>query len=469
MSADEPGAPDRRTFRLSDDDLPAALLFIVLAAVACSIPAQSDTFYHLRAGRVMVESGQLLERELFSHATYGEAHPNHWWLASWRSTRSYVRAVRFSSRSRRAAARLLAVAGAWRFTRGNTSEGRLLLLLVLMLTLPAWSVRPQVFSLVLMVITLRLVLADRLAWLPLVMVLWANVHAVVVLGIAVVFVVFVEALLWSRDRIWRTFSVAAASAAAPMVSPLGLHYWPYVLTVVREARTLGITSIAPRSRWNGRRGTVAGHHGARRNGGTPVANARGPQPRRADSAAGERGAGGVRGSVRAEHRLLRDRRGARVGTHDGGPVTPQVPSRAESRLRVHCGRRRRGIGGVGYRWRDGGAALGWRPFTPEALRAIRECPPPMYNGFNDGGLLIWFAPGQRVFVDGRSDAYPLDLLLRASRAELRGDYRELFAEYRFSCAVVGAMSVMARALGSDPSMQLHFSDERWAVFHVTGR
>jgi hypothetical protein len=127
------------------------------------------------------------------------------------------------------------------------------------------------------------------------------------------------------------------------------------------------------------------------------------------------------------------------------------------------------IGGVWFRWRDGGAAIGWRPFTPEALRAIRECPPPMYNGFNDGGLLIWFAPAQPVFVDGRSDAYPLELLVRASRAELRGDYKELFAEYRFNCAVVGAKSVMARALGSDPSMRRQFSDERWAVFHAIGQ
>jgi hypothetical protein len=92
----------------------------------------------------------------------------------------------------------------------------------------------------------------------------------------------------------------------------------------------------------------------------------------------------------------------------------------------------------------------------------------MYNGFNDGGLLIWFAPAQRVFVDGRSDAYPFELLLRASDAELRGNYRELFAAYRFKCAVVGATSVLSQALGTDASMRLHFSDERWAIFHATG-
>ena len=71
---------DARRLSLSDDDVPIALLFLVLAAIACAAPAQADTFYHLRAGRAMWESGRLLDRELFSHVTYGEPHPNHWWL-----------------------------------------------------------------------------------------------------------------------------------------------------------------------------------------------------------------------------------------------------------------------------------------------------------------------------------------------------------------------------------------------------
>jgi hypothetical protein len=460
---------ENRTFSLSDEDLPAALLFIVLAAIACSIPAQSDTFYHLRAGRVMIESGQLLERELFSHATYGEAHPNHWWLSQLLFYGLYAVGGPLLLTVAAGGCALLAVAGAWRFTRG-TAEVRLLLLLILMLTLPAWSVRPQVFSLLLMVVTIRLVLADRLAWLPLVMVLWANVHAVVVLGIAVVCVVFVEALVWSRDRIGRTLWIAGASAAAPMVSPLGVHYWPYVLKVVREARMLGIYEY--RSAFSLEVDAAALWLVIALLGGIAVRQWR-------TLATRDRGdrilllASAVL-AVSAAVSVRNTAFFAIAAAPALGRWTA-VPLRRRSRPANRAAyafitvAALAAIGGVSYRWRDGGTALGWRPFTPEALRAIRECPPPMYNGFNDGGLLIWFAPGQRVFVDGRSDAYPLELLLRASRAELRGDYKELFGEYRFNCAVVGAKSVIARALGSDASMRLHFSDERWAVFHAIGR
>ena len=66
---------------LSGDDLPAILLFVALGAFACMLPVQSDTFYHLRSGREMWETGRLLTREVFSHTAFGEPLPNHWWLS----------------------------------------------------------------------------------------------------------------------------------------------------------------------------------------------------------------------------------------------------------------------------------------------------------------------------------------------------------------------------------------------------
>src|SRR5262245_20498066 len=231
---------DALTSRLSDDDIPIVLLVAVLAVVACAIPAQADTFYHLRAGQAMWESGRLLDRELFSHVTYGELHPNHWWVSQLAFYGLYALGGPFLLTLVAGGCALWSVFSAWSLTRGVSAELRLLLLLMLMLGLPEWSVRPQVFSMALMAVTVRLVLADRLWWLPPLMVLWANVHAVVVLGVAVTCLSFVDALLWSRDRLRRTLLVALASAAAPMISPLGQHYWPYVLKVVREARQLGI-------------------------------------------------------------------------------------------------------------------------------------------------------------------------------------------------------------------------------------
>ena len=45
------------------------------------------------------------------------------------------------------------------------------------------------------------------------------------------------------------------------------------------------------------------------------------------------------------------------------------------------------------RGRRGLPMLGWRPFTPDVIAAVRACPGPLYNRYNEGGFLIWFVPG----------------------------------------------------------------------------
>ena len=66
--------------RFSDDDLISILIFIVLAAFACMLPAQNDTFLHLRSGMQMWQTGSFLLTEPFSHTAYGAELHNHWWL-----------------------------------------------------------------------------------------------------------------------------------------------------------------------------------------------------------------------------------------------------------------------------------------------------------------------------------------------------------------------------------------------------
>jgi hypothetical protein len=119
---------------------------------------------------------------------------------------------------------------------------------------------------------------------------------------------------------------------------------------------------------------------------------------------------------------------------------------------------------VAVRWRDGGAALGWRPLSQSAVNAIQTCGGPMYNEYEDGGTLMWFVRGRGVFVDGRVEAYPLAFLRRIRSADLSGRYQPLFQEYGVSCAVTRTGSVLTRALRDDRRMTELFSDERWTVF-----
>jgi hypothetical protein len=57
---------------------------------------------------------------------------------------------------------------------------------------------------------------------------------------------------------------------------------------------------------------------------------------------------------------------------------------------------------ISIKWTDGGRYLGWRPFSPAALAAIRSSPDRLYNTLYEGGLMIWFVPERRVYKARRS-------------------------------------------------------------------
>ena len=59
---------------------PTALLFVVLACVACLMPAQSDTWWQLRTGEDIWRSGHIVLRDELTHTVAGRYWPNHEWL-----------------------------------------------------------------------------------------------------------------------------------------------------------------------------------------------------------------------------------------------------------------------------------------------------------------------------------------------------------------------------------------------------
>lgn len=69
-----------RVSELDFDSFATTLFFLVVAFTACLMPAQSDTWWQLRAGQDIVERGLQL-RETFSHTQEGGYWPNHEWLS----------------------------------------------------------------------------------------------------------------------------------------------------------------------------------------------------------------------------------------------------------------------------------------------------------------------------------------------------------------------------------------------------
>ena len=61
--------------------LATAILFVAVFAMAARTPADTDTWWHLQAGRVTLESGRILQSDVFSHTRQGQPWINHSWLS----------------------------------------------------------------------------------------------------------------------------------------------------------------------------------------------------------------------------------------------------------------------------------------------------------------------------------------------------------------------------------------------------
>jgi hypothetical protein len=451
--------------RFAEDDLPVVLLLIAFAAFACVVPAQADTFYHLRSGLEMWQSRSLLTHEIFAWTEYGKPLPNHWWLGQLLFYGLFAIGGPVLLTISAGALAFAALFLTWKLIHGS-HEMRLISLLALGVTLPEWSVRPQVFSLFFCALAIRLVLQNRLVLLPMLLVVWANMHAVVVLGIAVAGAALMDAVIWDRTRLWRTTLVFVASLMAPLVTPLGLQFWPWLFEAVHVSRALDLheyrSALSPDSSsigfWILALALLAGL--ARRG----VAAIQADRSTRLlmlmAFALSLPAATSIRNipffalaAVPALSRLFPTRDVA--GRRKPATVVAWAMVIAAAALAVAA---------VVLRWSGGGTQLGWRPFTAEARAAIERCPAPIYNGLYEGGQLIWFVPRQKVFVDGRVDVYPLDFLIRARTVDLHGDYRSLFEDYGIRCAVLHPDSPLGAALSRDNRMRLAFRDNQWAVF-----
>jgi hypothetical protein len=117
---------------------------------------------------------------------------------------------------------------------------------------------------------------------------------------------------------------------------------------------------------------------------------------------------------------------------------------------------------VGAAWAGPSRALAWEPLPAAAVTAVRACDGPVYNRFDDGAYLLWFAPGVPIFIDSRVDPYPDKLLRDHIRDEASGNYRATFDHYGIRCALLPPVSATARHLLRD-GWTATYHDGSWLV------
>jgi hypothetical protein len=120
---------------------------------------------------------------------------------------------------------------------------------------------------------------------------------------------------------------------------------------------------------------------------------------------------------------------------------------------------------VAWAWSRPLPGLEWRPLPDGAIAALRGCRDKLYNRYDEGGYLLWFVPGKRVYVDSRQDPYPSELVRDHVREENEGVPPERLRARGIACAFLPRASPTAAKLAAGGWRRL-FEDGRWVVLEA---
>jgi len=438
--------------------------FVTLMAAACLMPLQNDTWWHLRAGEEMWARGFVMLRDEFSFTVTGAYWPNHEWLGEVVFYAVYrvggLPLLTFFA----AACLTAAIAMSWRLMTGSALT-RLLLMVVGIPSLAfVWTVRPHVFTQVLMMLVLHLCLRRRFWSLPPIFVVWANLHGGVALGFVVLgAALLADAYVSGIRRALRLLPVAAVCFAATMVGPLGFDLWPTIPESIHKSVSNGIAEWRPpvlgwrdlafwlvaaiyavtlMRKWRSVQTTDAALLASLALLLLPLAlrHSRNMTPF-------------VLVALPALTRLLDAGRLVRTETGRHHGLNAALVGACVLIAAIM----------VGSAWSVPSARLQWTPVSSPIVGAIQRCPGRLYNRYDDGGYVIWFARVP-VYADSRQDPYPLDFLQEHLRDERSGEYRAVFAKYGLGCAFLPPASPTAQRLVED-GWRVAAADQRWIVLY----
>lgn len=229
------------------DDVYVLATLLLVGARAMLLPAlPHDLWWHAAMGRIIIEQGSIPTADPFSYTQAGAAFVNQPWLAQVYlygvHTVGGMPLVLFMH-----GVVLMLTYGLllWLVVQrsGALRLSIVLLLLTLFVSFDNWSVRPQTYAMPLfvayLVILTRWREGQRGGWLwllPLLMVLWVNIHGSFALGAVLIALTFVgEALklpLGARHPnappLWHLLAWGAVTAGAVFLNPLGIGIIDYV-------------------------------------------------------------------------------------------------------------------------------------------------------------------------------------------------------------------------------------------------
>ncbi|MCP4539559.1 MAG: hypothetical protein GY832_20685 [Chloroflexi bacterium] len=205
--------------------LAMVILFAALFAMAARTPADTDTWWHLQAGRVTMESGRILQSDVFSHTRQDQPWINHSWLSQVLLYFLFNNWQYFGLGLFQALVVSVTFAFVYVQMEGDVFTRAFIVVLAATTSAVVWISRPQLFSFLLTAVLGYLLYlykwrrVNRLWLIPPLFVLWVNLHAGYALGF-IVLVGFVAGEVFNNLLVW--ILPPADENADPIVSWRGI-------------------------------------------------------------------------------------------------------------------------------------------------------------------------------------------------------------------------------------------------------
>ena len=479
--------------------LVTAIVFIAIFTMAVRYPADHDTWWHLRAGQLMVETGSILTTDPFSHTQNGQPWVDHGWLAqiAWYGLLALGGWPALAMGL--AAIVTLAFWLTWLQCEGNLYLKAFALVLAAISASIIWAARPQMVSFLLTALVALLLYRFKrksvvqsdagswaLLWLPVIVLLWVNIHG----GFAIAFILMIcyavgEAfnrftarepglswrpwryllliifisltVVWINPNTWqmwlypfRTVGIGvlrdfiaewqSPNFHQPIVQPFLLMLLLMLAAFARSSRVVDWTDLALVGAW-----TTLSLFAVRN---VPIfALVCTPVFVKYANAALEEQFGPIGlGRARRLSRPIYIFNWLLLGLVLLGAAAQIFVTLSPQSLRTAEADR----------------------FPTEAVRFIEETTPPgpIFNSYNFGGYLIYkLWPAYPVFVDGRTDLYD-DAFLRTYLATIAAlpDWQAHLEANHIQLIVIEKNSPLALALAQHPAWNTIFEDDQAVIF-----
>ena len=510
------GAVRRARLRLPEVTLERLWSIAPVVAAFCAVAntriALGDFWWHLKAGEMIATTGSIPTTDTFSFVTYGQPYLYAQWLGEFCLYRLFdlggLELVVFGN-----AVVVAAVAAcvllACREATADFRAAALAALLAFLLVKPSVDARPQIFGILFFAASYLILIrysqgnSSPLCLLPALAALWANTHGTAILSLALAGLFFgaegLKLLLggrWGRPLpARRVVALGVATAAAPLamvINPAGFGFFTYVLGLQSNPAVRGmVTEWMPPTISNPEhalffltlfalvvllavsRATLdvtevvvlvaflaLGFQAYRNLAWFGMAAA--PIMARLLAEVFSRWfARAISPTAEAMERASRQpgRLGSAVAVLLAGVCVMLLPWVSPRLLGVDADRlltaRETPTGAVEY--------------VRDHLRGERIFAPVTYAGY-----MAWAIPGQRIFVDGRVEQYPLEVLLDYQYIVSAVSWRETLAKYDMGYVIVpkvGADSLHLRSLrraleslSPSEAWRLVYEDEKSRIY-----